>query len=104
MAKVSRETLEKLAGLSDDDRADLLALFDGVKEKDTEIENLRKKMPTDSQTVVETVDFKKLQDTAKEREDLITKLKGRLAELDVKKEEIETDPLAAFGPIAGLIS
>ena len=101
MAKVSRESLTKIAGLGDADKADLLALFDETEASEKSLAELRAKIPTDSQTVVDKVEFSKLTETAAHNE----KLKGELAE---KMEELQlaqkgTDPLIAFRPVLSLL-
>lgn len=68
--------------ISDELKADIAALFGQIEAKETEVEGLRKKVPTDSQKVVESVDFEKFETATAE----LAKLKSDLA----KKVETET--------------
>lgn len=96
--KITRETLTAIAGLSDNDRADLLALFDEAVETENALDGLRTKVPKDSQTVVDSVEFEKLKETAKRNEELKAELAVKMEELQMAKT---VDPLAAF---RGIIS
>jgi type I site-specific restriction endonuclease len=73
--KLNKENVLALK-LAPEVEADILALLEGVTTKETELENLRKKVPTDSQKVVEGVDFDKFKAATTELE----KLKKELAE------------------------
>lgn len=54
-------TKDKISALeiSEELKKDILALFGDIEGKQEEVENLRKKVPTDSQKVVESVDYEK---------------------------------------------
>lgn len=68
--------------ISDELKADITALFDQISDKETEVTELRKKVPSDSQKVVESVDFEKFEAATKE----LTTLKEELQ----KKIQTET--------------
>lgn len=74
--------------VSDEIKAGILELFGQVEAKETEVEGLRKKVPTDSQKVVESVDFERFEAATKELETL----KGDLQ----KKIEVETSAKESF--------
>jgi len=81
---------DKIAALeiSDELKADILALFEQVSAKETEVENLRKKVPSDSQKVVESVDFEKFEAATKELETLKADLQKKI-ETETTSEESE---------------
>jgi hypothetical protein len=97
--KLSRETLATLAGWTDDQKADVLALFDTVKAKDDEISRLKTVTASDSQQIVDKVEFSKLMQAQTERDQLAQKLREKLDSANV---ETETDPLEAFSAITSL--
>lgn len=99
-SKVKRETLTALAGLSDAERADLLALFDEAVETERTLEGLRTRVPTDSQAVVDKVEFDKLKETAVRNEELKAELAAKMEELQMAKS---LDPLAAFRSIISFL-
>ena len=96
---ITRELLQGLKDISDDERNALISIYDGAKAKDEEIEKLRQKQPTDSQTVVEKLEFSKLQNSLKERELLVEELRKKMESIS---GTTVIDPLAAFFPIAEL--
>jgi hypothetical protein len=101
MPKLKRETLETLAGIGDADRANILALFDECAETEIALAGLRAKVPTDSQKVVDSVEFDKLKETAAKNEEL----KKQLAEqMERFKLDSTLDPLVAFRPLVNFLS
>lgn len=99
--KLSRESLATLAGWSDDQKADVLSLFDSVAQKDNEIAKLKENSATDSQQIVDKVEFGKLMAAQKERDELAAKLREKL---DSAQVETKADPLEAFSAIASLFN
>ncbi len=83
--KITKSSIAALE-ISDELKADLTELFGLIDTKQTEVEELRKKVPTDSQKVVESVDFDKFQSATTELE----KLKGELA------EKLRTQPAGTY--------
>jgi hypothetical protein len=75
--KLTKEQIQSL-GIPDEQKTDLLSLFDSVTAKEGEIESLRKKVPTDSQKVVESVDFDKYTAAVGELETLKQELAKKL--------------------------
>jgi len=101
MPSIKKETLLAIAGLSDDDKANLSALFDETLATEKTLAELRAKVPTDSQTVVDSVEFKKLQETAARNEELKKELAEKMEALSLAKSGV--DPLEAFKPIIGFL-
>lgn len=90
--KLTRQSLEALE-IAPELKADLLALFGDVETKETELTALRAKMPTDSQKIVESVDYAKWQTVTAELE----KAKQDLAAAMENKTTNDGDPiLSAF--------
>lgn len=108
-SKLTKEQLESLAGLDDGMKADLVALFSDAEEANRNVEELRKKVPSDSQRVVENSEYKKLEKGLRERDEKITTLNTKLGELDLAQRQAgpvgsdEFDPLSIFRPIFDLI-
>lgn len=73
-------------GISDELKADILDLFSEVEAKETEVEGLRKRVPSDSQKVVESVDFEKFEAATKELDILKADLQKKL-QLETTAEE-----------------
>lgn len=92
--KLTKEQIQAL-GIPDEQKTDLLSLFDSVTAKEGEIESLRKKVPTDSQKVVENVDFDKYTAAVNELETL----KQELAKKLPGKSEDWTDFLNPFSDL-----
>ncbi len=59
-------------------KADIKAIFDQIEGKETELVELKKKVPTDSQKVVESVDFAKYEAATKELDTLKSDLALKL--------------------------
>ncbi len=92
--KINKSSIAALE-ISEELKADLLELFGMVETKQNEVEELRKKVPTDSQKVVESVDFDKFTAATTELE----KLKTELAEkLKNQPSEVRETTLSAFAP------
>lgn len=72
--------------ISDELKADIAALFGQIEAKETEVEGLRKKVPTDSQKVVESVDFEKFEAATKELETLKSDLAKKIQTEDTIKD------------------
>jgi len=75
--KLTRSTLEALE-IAPELKADLLALFGDVETKESELTTLRAKMPSDSQKIVESVDFDKWEKMTGELETLKLQLAAKL--------------------------
>jgi len=89
---LTKEALEKLE-IAPELKADILALFGDIETKQTEVESMRKRVPTDSQKVVESVDYDKF--TAATAE--LQKMKDELAaKLQREGSEESGTFLAAF--------
>lgn len=71
---------ENIAALQipDDLKADLLSLFDTIETKESELDKLREKVPTDSQKVVEGVDYDKYLAATEELKTLKEQLAAKL--------------------------
>lgn len=91
--KLTKESLAALAHWNDEEKADVMALFDSIKEKDDTISALKAKEPKDSQKVVESVEYEKLIQAQRERDTLAQQLREKLESANV---EINLDPLEAF--------
>jgi len=90
--KLSKADIEKLE-LTPELKTDLFSLFDEVESKQKELDKIRAKLPTDSQKVVESVDYDKFQLAQKELESLKNEMASKLA------PELKDSPapiLAAF--------
>jgi predicted nucleic acid-binding Zn-ribbon protein len=59
-------------------KADVLALLGDVEKKETELSTIRAKMPTDSQKIVESVDYDKFTAATQELETLKQQLAAKL--------------------------
>lgn len=95
---LNREKIEELE-LADEVKNDILSLFDNITEKENEIETLRAKLPTDSQKVVDSVDYDKFQAATNELKALKESMQQKIetpALTQIKQDEPETF-LAAFG-------
>lgn len=90
MAKLTKDSISAL-DLDAAIKTDLLDLFDSITEKENEISSIRAKVPTDSQKVVESVDYDKF--TAAQKE--LGELKARL-ETELGKTDEGNDLLSAF--------
>lgn len=84
MPKIAKDTITNLE-IPEDLKAELIALFGQIDEKENELAKIRTKVPTDSQKVVESVDFDKYQSAVKELE----RLKSELAKKLESNEETE---------------
>lgn len=58
MAKLKKSDIENLE-LTPEIKADILEIFADIENKESELASLRAKIPTDSQKVVESVDYDK---------------------------------------------
>jgi len=67
-------------------KVDLLALFDEITAKESELAEVKKKTPTDSQTVVEKMDYAKYQADVAE----LAELKSEMASKIGNEEKGET--------------
>lgn len=75
--KINKDTLTTLE-ISDELKADLSELFGSIEAKENELVSLRSKVPTDSQKVVESVDFDKYTAAVSELACLKTELQKKL--------------------------
>lgn len=98
--KLTRESLAQIAGWTDDQKADVMSLFDSIAGKDKEIETLKAKAPSDSQKVIESVDYDKLVAAQTERDELARKLREKLESANVET----VDPMEAFNAFFGLFN
>jgi capsule polysaccharide export protein KpsE/RkpR len=89
---LTKDSIAKLE-IADELKADILALFGQIETQQTEVESIRKKLPTDSQKIVESVDYEKFQTATAELERLKTEMAAKLQ--NEAGEEGETF-LAAF--------
>ena len=91
--KVTKENIQTLE-IPDETKTDLLSLFDSIQGKETEITELRQKVPTDSQRIVESVDFERYKAAVAELETLKQELSKKLPD---KKGESVWDFFNFFG-------
>lgn len=90
--KLTKDTVAS-SELPDDIKSDLMELFGLIDTKENELAEIRKKVPTDSQKVVETVDHEKFLAATKELEYLKKKVESAL----IKEGSEEGDTmLSAF--------
>lgn len=75
--KINKDSIASLE-IPDDLKADLAELFGSIESKENELATLRTKVPTDSQKVVESVDFDKYTAATKELEQLKLDLQRKL--------------------------
>lgn len=83
---ITKEKLDLLKDLDPTDKAEILGLIDGVKTKDSEIAELKKKVPSDAHEIVAKTDHAKLKSTIEERDKKIQELDTKLSELTSKKQ------------------
>lgn len=74
---LTKTELEKLE-IAPELKASILELFGEIETKETALTEMRKKVPTDSQTVVASVDHQKFIEATKELEKLKTELANKL--------------------------
>ncbi len=91
MAKLTKDSITALQ-LDETVKADLLSLFDDITTRENEIKDLRTKVPTDSQKVVNDVDFTKYEAAVKELDTLKQELASKLEKTGDEGESI----LSAF--------
>lgn len=96
---IKRSDIESLE-MEDERKNELLSLFDTLDEKESEIQSLRKKLPTDSQKVVDSVDYEKFTAATAELE----RLKAQIAESlnrppvnQLPENNEPSGPFACFG-------
>lgn len=75
--KINKDSIASLE-IPDDLKADIAELFGSIESKENELATLRTKVPTDSQKVVESVDFDKYTAAQKELEQLKADLQRKL--------------------------
>lgn len=75
---LTKTDLEKLE-IAPELKASILELFGEIETRETALDNMRKKVPTDSQTVVNSVDHTKFLEATKELETLKQKMADKLA-------------------------
>lgn len=92
------ETTINALTIGDDVKAELLKLFGQVKAKETELDKLRAKVPTDSQKVVEGVDHDRFIAATAELQALKDSMKSKLDDNATKKD---APLLAAFSAFFG---
>lgn len=91
----------KLEGIPDNVRADIMALFTDVEEREKTIGELRKKNEDADVIVKRAPELEKLTNEQKTQIDL---LNGKLAEYTGKKVETDAfDPLEAFRPFTSFL-
>lgn len=100
--KLTREQIEKLNGLADTDKDELLNLFVDAEKADEEIQKLRKAQPTDSQLIVEKTNYAAMEKAVSERDGKISVLEKRLNDFSVGFEA--DDLLGAFAPVFALFT
>lgn len=75
--KIDASKIDSLE-ISDDLKADLKELFGSISAKETEISGMKAKLPTDSQKVVESVDYDKFVAAQAELARLKTELESKV--------------------------
>lgn len=99
MALKKKADIEALQNLTAEDRADLSALFDGIEERNTQIETFRKRAGDADEVAKKNKDLEKL---LKEKETLSTELQEKLNKLTTHSP-IATEPnFDDLGPFAQL--
>ncbi len=90
--KLNKAAIEALE-IAPELKADVLALLGEVETKESELSAIRAKMPTDSQKIVESVDYDKFTKATEE----LAALKNQIAEKIGQEETKDGEPvLSAF--------
>ena len=92
MPKLTKSDIEKLE-LAPELKTDILGLFTEIETRSSELETMRSKLPTDSQKVVENIDFEKFQTATAELEKMKTELVQK-----IPSDEQGGNFLSAFAP------
>ncbi len=90
--KLTKSDIEKLE-MTPELKVDILGMFDEVESKQKELDKIRAKLPTDSQKVVENVDYAKFEQAQKDLEALRNEMASKLAP---KLEGSDKTVLSAF--------
>lgn len=86
MPKMTAEQIRALNNVPDEQKNDLLSLLTEVDTANAEITKLRKSQPTESQKVVDSVEYAALEKAVKDRDAKIGELEKLAASLQIPKE------------------
>lgn len=92
---LTKDSIAKLE-IGDELKADILALFGNIETHQANLDAMRAKLPTDSQKVVESVDFDKFTAATKELEILKQELADKLAREGGEQGETFLAAFSAF--------
>lgn len=81
--KLTAEQIRTLNGITDEQKESLLSILTEVETANAEVTRLRKSQPTESQRVVESADYTKLESAIAERDRKISELEKIAAALQV---------------------